>query len=117
METTSSIDKPASSTVFLIPSMTRCASASASAGASPVFGSSPMWPGAYSNQDGFLGWTASANNDTGVAWQTVGVDVPNTNVVVNVTSSADDLTPQGERSPSQVENGTSRGGHPSHALF
>jgi RHS repeat-associated protein len=50
--------------------------------------------GAYSNQDGFLGWTASANNDTGVAWQTVGLDVPGTNVVVNVTSSADDLTPE-----------------------
>lgn len=53
--------------------------------------------GAYSNQNGFLGWTASANNDTGVAWQTVGVNVPNTSVVVNVSTSADDLSPSAQR--------------------
>jgi RHS repeat-associated protein len=42
--------------------------------------------GAYSVLDnGIIGWTASANNSTGVEWATVGMDIPTTEVDVTDT--------------------------------
>lgn len=49
--------------------------------------------GAYSSVNGFLEWTASTNNSYGVGYTSVGVDAPTTNVVGNVYTSADDLSP------------------------
>jgi RHS repeat-associated protein len=48
------------------------------------------------NAPGVLGFTASTNNAYGIDYTTVGVDVPNTNVVGNVYTSADDLSPSGQ---------------------
>jgi RHS repeat-associated protein len=54
--------------------------------------------GAYSEVNGFFEFTASTNNFYGVDYTSVGVNVPTTDIVGNVYTSADDLSPSAQRS-------------------